>query len=347
MRKFVLLLFLFVVSNFAFSQMVIKEGSFHKIDGCITLPVHYDDNDVAMAVIKISTENITEQDRAKLFFQGNLATFIEVEQHVGEVWVYVTSRAATFLKIQHPDFGTTEFTFPVEIEAKSCYEMILVNNSKIDEGENKAKINDIESELAQMREMLAAMQKDKDENTENPESEKTKPEKVKTEKVKPEKTKASDNIDKLTFINANVAYSVAPQLSYGLTFGQVKRFGWFVSAMSNFGFQAMNTQLEFAGNISYYTGEKATTRLSVMAGAVIRVAEPISLKVGAGYGMRNLAAWQDSNEQWVKILGYSYSGLDLSAGMMMTLGKMNVSLDAVTTSFKTMEVKVGIGVNFN
>ena len=171
--------------------------------------------------------------------------------------------------------------------------------------------------------------------------------------MKPEKTKASDNIDKLTFINANVAYSVAPQLSYGLTFGQVKRFGWFVSAMSNFGFQAMNTQLEcdgdgyIDGNISYYTGEKATTRLSVMAGAVIRVAEPISLKVGAGYGMRNLAAWQDSNEQWVKILGYSYSGLDLSAGMMMTLGKMNVSLDAVTTSFKTMEVKVGIGVNFN
>lgn len=141
MRKFLLLSFFSLIANLAFSQMFVKEGSFHKVQGCITIPVHYDDNDIPMAVIKISTENISEQDRAKLYFEGNLATFIEVEHKIGEVWVYVTSRAATFLKIQHPDFGTTEFTFPVDIEAKQCYEMVLVSTFNAGAAQEKSKIN--------------------------------------------------------------------------------------------------------------------------------------------------------------------------------------------------------------
>ena len=103
----------------------VKEGSFHKVDGCTTIPAHTDQNDLPMGVIKIIPENITEQQRTKLQFEGNLATGIEVEQKVGETWVYVTARAVTFLRIKHPDFGVAEFNVPMEIEANQCYEMVL------------------------------------------------------------------------------------------------------------------------------------------------------------------------------------------------------------------------------
>ena len=132
MKKFLLVLFALISINvFAQSDSFkVKEGSFHHVQGCVTIPVHTDQNDLPMGVIKIVTDNINEQQRAKLSFEGNLAMGIEVEQHEGETWVYVTARAATFLRIKHPDFGVTEFNIPMEIEANKCYEMTLqyVNN---------------------------------------------------------------------------------------------------------------------------------------------------------------------------------------------------------------------------
>lgn len=613
MRKFILLLFFAIISNFTYSQMVVKEGSFHKVDGCITIPVHYDDNDVAMAVIKISTENISEQDRAKLYFEGNLATFIEVEQKVGEVWVYVTSRAATFLKIQHPDFGTTEFTFPVDIEPKQCYEMVLVSNYQASGAQEKSKVNylvittdhddasiyiddeyvsdkeaskplpiatnhtwriecknyhtesgtvtitsgdaiviektlrpaygylevnsqpeqdaivfidgervgktpyksdklhsgdykvrvvkemyqtieetvtikdgettttvlnmaanfvnftvttdndadiyidnifkakgkwsgkmeegahfvearkqnhkpttknvtlilgkdetltldspqpivgmlDVNSspiradiyldgelvgqtpkiienipcgtymlivkkqgyvgvkknveitdgEMLSVNETLVKIEDYKPENLKTSEYEKKKSENLKTSESEKKTPSLHHSITpKLTFFNANAAYSVAPQLSYGLTFGRVKKVGWYLSAMSNFSFDALNSTLEcdenglIDGRVSYYNGEKTTTRLSVVGGMVFRVAKPLCLKLGAGCGTR-LLAWQDTNEQWVLNNGYSTTGIELDAGMMLILGNFNISLDAVTTNFNTLELKVGVGFN--
>ncbi len=127
MKKILLFLLTFVSLNiFAQSDSFkVKEGSFHKVDGCVTIPTHTDINDLPMGMIKIIPDNINEQQRMRLTFEGNLATDIEVEQHEGETWVYVTARAVTFLRIKHPDFGVTEFYPPMEIEANQCYEMTL------------------------------------------------------------------------------------------------------------------------------------------------------------------------------------------------------------------------------
>ena len=147
MKKIVLAIFVFIMSLNVFSQtdtFKVKEGSFHKVEGCITIPARYDDNDVAMAVVKIIPENINEQDRAKLYFEGNLATFIEVEQNIGETWVYLTAEVATFLRIKHPDFGATEFWFPMSLKPKQCYEMVLQNNIVAPVSSNTSLIIDTE-----------------------------------------------------------------------------------------------------------------------------------------------------------------------------------------------------------
>lgn len=129
MKRILLIIFIFISLNvFAQSDTFkVKEGSFHHVKGCVTIPAHTDQNDLPMGVIKIIPENINEQQRMKLKFEGNLATDIEVIQKEGETWVYVTARAVTFLRIKHPDFGVTEYYPPMEIEANQCYELVLQN----------------------------------------------------------------------------------------------------------------------------------------------------------------------------------------------------------------------------
>ena len=115
----------------AFAQLEVKEGSFKEVSGFVNINTDKmdDDNNVLYAVIKVNTVNINDKQRHQLLFQGNAATFIEVEYHVGEVWVYLSSKPATYLKISHPDFGSTEFWFPFDLTPKQGYEMVLVNKA--------------------------------------------------------------------------------------------------------------------------------------------------------------------------------------------------------------------------
>ena len=132
----------------------------------------------------------------------------------------------------------------------------------------------------------------------------------------------------------------------------VKRYGWFVSAMTNGSFTGMGNlpQVDVQGfledgHLPMYNGTKATDRLSVIAGGMMRVVEPLYVRVGVGYGAHNLC-WQDKEQQWYKIKGYSFQGVDVSAGLQAHLGGFVLSLEAVTTNFQTVEGKVGVGYAF-
>ena len=154
------------------------------------------------------------------------------------------------------------------------------------------------------------------------------------------------------FVTANAAYSLAPQPSFGFSVGQVKRFGWFLSVMTNGSFKGMSAAANcdaegFLDDGSYplYTGEKAKDRHSVIVGGVARLSSLLYARVGVGYGMRNLS-WKDVNGQYYRNMGYSVSGVDLSVGLQMHIGKFAMSLEGVTTNFKTIEGKIGVGVAF-
>ena len=180
-----------------------------------------------------------------------------------------------------------------------------------------------------------------------------KPEKTKKEeKLNPEKEKpAKPTAPSVWFATANVAYSLAPQASFGFSVGQVKRFGWFISAMSNFGFKAMQYNYTadangyVDGEYPYYTGEKCNLRISVMGGAMMKVAEPLYLRAGVGYGQR-VKSWYISDGRLVKMSDDSWAGVDVSLGAQVHLKCFVLSLEAVTTSFKDVEGKVGVGYSF-
>jgi len=153
----------------------------------------------------------------------------------------------------------------------------------------------------------------------------------------------------VNFVTLDGAYSTAPQFSFGATFGSVKRIGWFVTAASNFNFAAMHSSAAAGsdglveGEYYYdYTGESCSTRLSAMAGMVVRVDGPFYLKIGAGYGSR-VKSWYTADGSLVKISDDSFSGIDATAGILFNLKGFSFSIDAVTTNFKTVEAKIGLG----
>ena len=82
-----------------------------------------------------------------------------------------------------------------------------------------------------------------------------------------------------------------------------------------------------------------------MAGFIYKVSEPLTLRVGAGYGVRN-TTYETTNNQLIKNKDVSAAGMDVSIGAMYRVGKFVVSLDAVTTNFKVFEARLGVGLGF-
>lgn len=152
----------------------------------------------------------------------------------------------------------------------------------------------------------------------------------------------------VNFATLDFAYSPAPQTSYGATFGSVKKIGWFVSAMSNFNFTAMNAdqtadaQGLVDGEYPSYTGESCSTRISAMGGVVFRLTGPLCLRAGVGYGSRT-TSWYTNDGLLVKLSKDSFNGLDFSIGTQLNIKGFVISADAITTNFSTLEAKIGLG----
>ncbi len=132
MKRVIFFLFTMLLSVSLFAQLEVKEGSFKEIPGFVNInpdpDYQTDDNDKPYAVLLINTENINAEQRARLRFYGDAQTFFMVEQRVGEVCLYL-SYYASFLKIAHPDYGTTEYHFPIDMKPKKGYELVLVNKA--------------------------------------------------------------------------------------------------------------------------------------------------------------------------------------------------------------------------
>ena len=155
-----------------------------------------------------------------------------------------------------------------------------------------------------------------------------------------------------TFVMLNAAYSLAPQGSIGFSVGQVKHFGWFVSVMSNGNFTGFQADGDCDrqgylpdGHLMQYSNEVSKIRLSVMAGGMMRVSGPLCLRLGLGYGNRTLR-WQTTAGEWYRNKDYSLQGIDLSAGLQLHLKGFVVSMEAVTTQFRNVEAKIGLGYVF-
>ena len=391
MKKILLALFIFISLN-AFSQLQVKEGSFKYVPGgVIDNKLEYTDgNDLPMALIKISTENIPEQERMRLVFVGNRATQIIKKPKTGSMWIYISAEPATFIDIRHPDYGTYKYYLPEELCDYCVYEMVLqyVNNNSSNtyisvdsepsgadiyiDGKHYGKTPNIITDLPMGKHEIKLEKQEYNPVTKifiiedgeklkfnetllsvyykasavGEEEKEVKKEVVAVEKVKPEKKVKDKSLPSTNFLTLNAAYSVAPQTSFGFTYGQINKVGWFVSAMSNFGTRFTANEWDDLIYIdeAIASGKSSNARLSFTGGMVCRLSEPVYLKVGAGYGMR-VKCWELDNT-WYEYPSNTYKGLEMTAGLMFNIKGYTISADVVTTGFEYMEVKIGVGLNW-
>lgn len=129
-KKYILVFWILILTIPLFAQLEVKDGSFKEVIGFVNIDPdkQTDDNDKPYAVLKIKTENISSKQRRELSFKGDAQTFFEVEYKDGEVWLYI-SYYATYIKISHEEFSSTEFHFPFDMEPKKGYELTLVNKA--------------------------------------------------------------------------------------------------------------------------------------------------------------------------------------------------------------------------
>lgn len=131
MKKLLVIVIACFVSLNTFAQLEVKQGSFHEVVGFVNIDLdkQTDANDNPYAVIKIITENINDDQRHQLIFKSDPQTTIECDYRVGEVWVYI-SYHAVYMKISHPELGSTVFYLPFDMIGKKGYEMTLVYKEK-------------------------------------------------------------------------------------------------------------------------------------------------------------------------------------------------------------------------
>ena len=283
------------------------------------------------ALLKIET---TEKG-----FEFSGCNIEKTEQKTGEIWLFA-SPGVKFITIKHKDFGVLRnYQFPQSIESGVVYQIKLSTEAKevkIDTSTiNKAVDSKIDAKMEEMNKKLAELEQLKQDIQNQPKQEEP-----------PVYVKPLSDRDKFVMLTA--AYSTSPQLSVGLSFGMLKTWGWYVSVASGLEFDALKAQREddAAGTAGYYyDGNNTSARLSAHAGVMYRVAKPMAIKLGLGYGIRNLA-FSTFDGDYVMINSASHKGLECSAGVHLSLGRMALAVDLLTIGFKYSEIKVGIGYNF-
>ena len=172
-----------------------------------------------------------------------------------------------------------------------------------------------------------------------------------------------------TFFLLEGAYSFAPEWGAGLMIGQVKQWGWYVKARSNFQFKAMQKTEYEAGEggvvrgdgertyneesgrwedsyvLPFYSGKKQTTEFIADAGTLVRLGCPLYLYAGIGFGMRQVQ-WETTDGQWIKYSPGSLMGFSGDIGLMGCIKGFTISAGVNTINFKYMEIEAGIGWMF-
>ena len=333
MKKIFILFIAIILSSAAMAQLEVKKDSFKLVEGFVNINTEkmYDENDKPYAVLKIKTENINAKQRRELTFKGDARTFFEVEYEDGEVWLYM-SYYASYIKISHPDLSSTEFWFPFDMKPKCGYELTLVNNAPVIDEDT---VNNLKERIDQLETTTSMVAAQTEQNAQ----------------AIAEKTRPVETIDSYSFLTLNASYNNYGKFSYGLTFGSMKKMGWFGSVMTNFNFKGLTTDYkcgnDFLVNGYYplYTGKEVYSSLSAIGGVIFRITEPIALRIGAGFGIRNFA-YEMIDGKYVKNTDVSTSGVEVSVGAHYKVKKILVSFDMVSTNFKYFEAKLGLGMGY-
>lgn len=150
---------------------------------------------------------------------------------------------------------------------------------------------------------------------------------------------------------------IGSSISYGLMVGVVKKWGWYLKAKYDFKNQETSGECTSAGTDlqgtpMWFTGETASSRLAITTGAMLRVAKPLYLYMGAGYGYKKLA-WEMAegeagthSDRWAENKDETATGVEADLGLVFRAKNFAFTAGVQSNSFKYFEATVGLGIMF-
>ena len=150
---------------------------------------------------------------------------------------------------------------------------------------------------------------------------------------------------------------IGSTVSYGLMVGVVKKWGWYLKAKYDFKSQETSGECTTAGtNMQgtpmWFTGETASSRMAVTTGLMCRLAKPLYLYMGGGYGYKQLA-WEmaegesgTNSNQWAENTDETFKGIEADLGLVLRAKNFAITAGVQSNSFKYFEATVGLGIMF-
>lgn len=148
----------------------------------------------------------------------------------------------------------------------------------------------------------------------------------------------------------------------GLKVGHLGLFGWYFSAFTNNNFNLNDYELkneliqDYPANQYYiFKDEKKYLRYSVVAGINYQFLRNLYINFGIGYGHKELIKSIDEfsynndtfiQENYVKIMPDSYSGLEFETGLMCRWNNIIISGGLNSLNFRRLDWNFGVGYCF-
>lgn len=143
---------------------------------------------------------------------------------------------------------------------------------------------------------------------------------------------------------------VGGNTSFGLMVGVVKKWGWYLKAKYDFKSQETDLDcngdgMDTNGNMLWMSGESASTRMAITTGIMYRMAKPLYMYLGTGFGNRTVA-WETVEGKWAKNTDGSFSGIEADLGLVLRAKNFAFSAGVQSNSFKYFEATLGVGIMF-
>ena len=149
----------------------------------------------------------------------------------------------------------------------------------------------------------------------------------------------------------NYVFSPQPQHSFGLTIGNVGKYGWYSSLTTNGSFSLLSDytveDATTAQSTYLWSGEERKTRFSLVVGGVVALWNFGYFYTGVGYGIRN-KIWYTRNGESVFLESEQYNGMLIDVGLMINASEhflLSVGFD-IQIPKTYYEFKIGAGIRF-
>lgn len=180
--------------------------------------------------------------------------------------------------------------------------------------------------------------------------------------IKQEKVKKKNVYEWEQFItlNYNPGFSTGGRTthSFGLTYGRVKLFGFYVNATLGTGFNYRSNYDSYGDKIYYqgkdiypfYTGKKSANHIAFTAGGIVRMVIPLYIYLGIGYGYQSYTR-QITSGEWVMMRYNSVThGMNWDIGLQGNIKGFTISIGyTALTDYDDAalhQVKIGLGYTF-